>query len=251
MDPPVIDAVDRQIIHALTIEPRASFRALGDVTGVSDQTAARRYRRLQELVGLRVLARVDGAKVGWVDWYLRAQCFPGAAGPIADALARRADTSWVVLASGGTEIVCALRERSPEQRDALLLEGLPGSRRVVHLSAHALLFDYSAPAWAGLTGALAGRDLAPLAPVLVEPVGSVTLSGDDEALVGYLAGDGRASVSAVALPWVGTSPPCGAASANCGGAGLCTSTWMSTSGLSGCAPTPCCGPWSSRHTSRP
>jgi len=54
----MLDAVDRQIIHILAIEPRASFRTLAEVTGISDQTAARRYRRLSESAGLRVLGVV-------------------------------------------------------------------------------------------------------------------------------------------------------------------------------------------------
>jgi len=51
----LLDAIDRQIVHILAIEPRASFRTVADVAGISDQTAARRYRRLCESAGLRVL----------------------------------------------------------------------------------------------------------------------------------------------------------------------------------------------------
>ena len=105
--------VDRQIIHMLTIEPRASFRAIAEVTGISDQTAARRYRRLSEAAGLRVLGVLDGTKLGWVDWFLRLQTTPGSADSIAEALARRPDTSWVRLASGGTEIVVHARGAHP------------------------------------------------------------------------------------------------------------------------------------------
>jgi DNA-binding Lrp family transcriptional regulator len=49
---PLLDATDRQIVHILTIEPRASFRTVADVAGISDQTAARRYRRMAETAGL-------------------------------------------------------------------------------------------------------------------------------------------------------------------------------------------------------
>ena len=122
----MLDAVDRQIIHILTIEPRASFRTVADIAGISDQTAARRYRRLSETAGLRVLGMADGSRLGWVDWFVRLQTTPGSADSIAEALARRPDTRWVRLASGGTEIVCTLQARTPEQRDALFLHGLPG-----------------------------------------------------------------------------------------------------------------------------
>jgi DNA-binding Lrp family transcriptional regulator len=46
----------------MTIEPRASFRTIAEVTGISDQTAARRYRKLSESAGLRVLGVVNGPR---------------------------------------------------------------------------------------------------------------------------------------------------------------------------------------------
>jgi AsnC-type helix-turn-helix domain len=106
-----LDEVDRQLLHALTAAPRASFRLLGAVLGVSDQTVARRYRRLADTAGLRVFGLIDGPRAGWVDWLVRLQAAPGSAQRIADTLAHRPDTRWVRLYSGGTEIVCALQAR--------------------------------------------------------------------------------------------------------------------------------------------
>src|ERR1700742_149244 len=99
----MLDGIDRQIVHALAVDPRASFRTIAEVTGISDQTAARRYRRLAESAGLRVLGVAEGAALGWVDWFVRLQAAPGSADTMAEALARRADTKWVHLTSGGTE----------------------------------------------------------------------------------------------------------------------------------------------------
>jgi DNA-binding Lrp family transcriptional regulator len=160
---PILDAVDRQIAHVLTIEPRASFRTIADVTGISDQTAARRYRRLTETAGLRVLGVVDGSQLGWVNWFVRLQATPGNADAIAEALARRPDTRWVHLASAGTEIICVVEARTAEQRDALFLRGLPGSRRVVQISAHSILHNYTKKSWAGVRQALSDAQLALLA----------------------------------------------------------------------------------------
>ena len=39
-----VDAFDRQIIHALQIEPRAAFRTIASLLDVSEQTVARRRR---------------------------------------------------------------------------------------------------------------------------------------------------------------------------------------------------------------
>jgi len=172
---------------------------VADVAGVSDQTAARRYRRLSETAGLRVLGMVNGAQVGWVDWFARLQTTPGSADSIAEALARRPDTRWVRLASGGTEIVCTLQARTPEQRDALFLQGLPGSRRVVQISAHSILHNFNPAPWQGVTRALSAAQLAKLAGSAQAPPGpQASLTPQDEPLLAELARDGRASHAALA-----------------------------------------------------
>ena len=200
MEVTTLDAVDRQIIHMLTIEPRASFRAIAEVTGISDQTAARRYRRLAEAAGLRVLGVLDGTQLGWADWFLRLQTTPGSADSIAEALARRPDTSWVRLASGGTEIACTLEARSPEQRDALLLRGLPGSRRVAQISAHSILHNFTPGPWPEITRALSPAQLEMLGPPAapLQARAETTLLPEDEPLLAELARDGRASHAALA-----------------------------------------------------
>jgi DNA-binding Lrp family transcriptional regulator len=206
----MLDAVDRQIVHLLTIEPRASFRTMADVIGTSDQTAARRYRRLTVAAGLRVLGVLNGRRLGWVDWLIRLQATPGSADSIAEALARRPDTRWVHLASGGTEIVCVLQARTPEQRDALFLRGLPGSRRVTQISAHAIVHNYTPAAWKGVTQALSADQIALLAggndPPQTPPAhgGATRLpippgpGPEDEPLLAELARDGRAGNAALA-----------------------------------------------------
>jgi DNA-binding Lrp family transcriptional regulator len=213
----LLDEVDRQIVHILTIEPRASFRTIAAVTGISDQTAARRYRRLAESAGLRVLGVPDGSRLGWTEWFLRLQTTPGGADSIAEALARRSDTRWVHLASGGTEIICTLQARSEEQRDALFLRGLPGSRRVVQISAHSILHDFAPGPWREATRALSSAQLEVLAaggrppgdaphggatrppvPPRAPVGGRVTLLPGDEPLLEELARDGRASNAALA-----------------------------------------------------
>jgi len=208
-----LDPIDRQIVHILAIEPRASFRTIAAVTGISDQTAARRYRRLATSAGLRVLAVPDGSRLGWTEWFLRLQTTPGGADSIAEALARRPDTRWVHLASGGTEIICTLVARSEEQRDALLLRGLPGSRRVVQISAHSILHDFAPGPWRESTRALSPAQLGMLALLSRgdDPPGSPRSRGDcpsprtplaplaeDEPLLEQLARDGRASNAALA-----------------------------------------------------
>jgi DNA-binding Lrp family transcriptional regulator len=196
----LLDTIDRQIVHILAIEPRASFRVIADVAGISDQTAARRYRRLTEAAGLRILGVPDGSRLGWTDWFVRLQTTPGGADSIAEALARRPDTQWVRLASGGTEVVCTLQARSPEQRDALFLHGLPGSRRVVQITAHSILHDFTPGPWQGICRALSVAQLAKLGQPVPRrvPAARGALLAEDEPLLAELARDGRASNAALA-----------------------------------------------------
>jgi DNA-binding Lrp family transcriptional regulator len=211
------DEVDRQLVHALVIAPRAPFRLLADVIGVSDQTIARRYRKLCSAYGLRVTAVLNAAPLGWTDWYVRLQTTPGHADGIAQALARRPDTRWITLASGGTEITCMLQARAPEERDDLFLRGLPGSRRVTQITAQSILCLYSPVEWGGLTSTLSADQVAPLRasngypgnvprdppPTQDVPAEPVPLRPDDHLLLAELAKDGRASAAALAaaLHW--------------------------------------------------
>jgi DNA-binding Lrp family transcriptional regulator len=226
----MLDAIDRQLVHVLTVEPRASFRTIAEVTGISDQTAARRYHKLSESAGLRVLGVVSGALLGWVDWFVRLQTTPGSADSIAEALARRPDTRWVNLASGGTEIICTVQASTPEQRDALFLRGLPGSRRVVQISAHSILHNFTPGPWQGIRQALSAEQLVlarggdppeppdhggatrpPVPPWPPQggepsPLGGQTpavLLPEDEPLLAELGRDGRTSHAALAtaLHW--------------------------------------------------
>jgi DNA-binding Lrp family transcriptional regulator len=164
-----LDEVDRQLLHALLVAPRASFRVLGAALGVSDQTIARRYRRLADVAGLRVFGLINGSRAGWTDWIVRLQAAPGSAQRIADTLAQRPDTRWVRLYSGGTEIVCTLQARSPEQRNALFLRGLPGSRHVTAIHAHSILHVFTPVAYAAYASALSPGQLAALREAAPEP----------------------------------------------------------------------------------
>ena len=227
-----LDGVDRQLLHALLMAPRASFRVLAGVLGVSDQTIARRYRRLTESAGLRVFGLVNGPRAGWADWIVRLQATPGSAQRIAETLAQRPDTRWVRLYSGGTEIVCTLQARTPEQRNALFLRGLPGSRNVTAITAQSILHVFTPVAYVGLASGLSDAQLVALREAVPEqqlalsataPLGessfeeapaptagqswvsssAAVLRAEDDPLLAELARDGRAPVAdlAAATHW--------------------------------------------------
>ncbi|MFH8410067.1 Lrp/AsnC family transcriptional regulator [Streptomyces sp. NPDC018019] len=191
---------DTALAHALQINGRASFREIADALGVSDQTAARRWTRLRSAGKLRVLGLTDPARLGDSRWIVRVRCTPDAAVSLGEALARRTDTSWVGINSGGTEITCAVRTRGPGLEETLLLQKLPRTPQVVDVSAHCLLHiffgrDLSAINKRGPLTAAQVKALTPrVAPVPVtDATPPVTLDDGDRHLLDLLARDGRAS----------------------------------------------------------
>jgi DNA-binding Lrp family transcriptional regulator len=188
------DELDRQLVHALQINGRAPFSLIADVLGVSDRTVARRYARLRTSGSVRVLGGVDPTALGAVLWVLRVRCAPNASVPVAEALARRPDTAWVSLTSGGTEITCTVRTESDADSEGLLLAKLPRTPRVEGVTAHSVLHAfYGGPD--SLIAKLGSLDEAAVdrlrpAPVQYRP-GPVRLDDGDRKLLAALAADGR------------------------------------------------------------
>ena len=137
-----IDALDRRIVSCLAVDGRASFSQIAEILGVSDQTVARRYRRLRAEGAIRVVGLRGKRAMLSLGWMVHLRCVPGSGPPIAETLARRPDTAWVQLLSGDTEVLCTVRGAAAE-RDAVLAK-LPRGGRVVAVSAHRLLHRYVA-----------------------------------------------------------------------------------------------------------
>ncbi|WP_371479927.1 Lrp/AsnC family transcriptional regulator [Kitasatospora sp. NBC_00315] len=189
-----LDRLDQALVQALMIDGRAAFSRIAQVLDVSDQTVIRRYRRLRTAGLLRVVGLPQGHRVGLFESSLRVQCTPDAAVAVADALARRPDIAWVSLNSGGTEIHCVTRARSRQDRDTLLLQQLPGIRRVTGVSAHSILRVYRGgpQRWRGLDVLSAEQVAALEYPVTGGSDGKVTLDEPELAMLAVLARDGRA-----------------------------------------------------------
>jgi DNA-binding Lrp family transcriptional regulator len=196
----LLDELDRKIIQSLQVDPRAPFAVIGEVLGVSEQTVARRYRRLRGDGLLRIIGLVSSRHIGQSEWVVRVGCRPGGVAPLADALARRDDVSWVALSAGGSEIVCSVRSRTARQRDDLLLQRLPATSQVISMSAHAILHRFiggAATDWTGYTPPLTQAQVAALTPPA--PAGPpVPLTDEDAPLLDELAVDGRCSYAALA-----------------------------------------------------
>jgi DNA-binding Lrp family transcriptional regulator len=205
----ILDDLDRALIHALHLDGRAPFSRIATVLEVSTQTVARRYRRLRADASLRVVGLVDPPRAGQAQWLVRLTASPHTAQDLARALARRTDTSWVKLASGGTEIVAiVLTPASGVHSHSLLLHDIPRTASITSVSAHYLLHTYlgGPTAWRGRTSALGERQQRLLEPPAASARARATdpaaapraLADSDTDLLAALARDGRTSLADLA-----------------------------------------------------
>jgi DNA-binding Lrp family transcriptional regulator len=195
---------DVRIIRALQIDPRASFASIAAALGVAENAVSRRYHRLRADGVIRVAGIVDPGTLGQSKWLVRLRCRPGSVTAIADALAERDDVSWVAITAAGSEITCAVRSRTREQRDDLLGQRLPRTAAVLDINASAMLRQFVGGRghyWAALRGTLTAEQESQLgpgaAPFTEAPVVSrepVHLTPEDEKILGLLAVDGRAGL---------------------------------------------------------
>ncbi|MFC4949556.1 Lrp/AsnC family transcriptional regulator [Pseudonocardia sp. GCM10023141] len=199
----MLDDVDRGLVQALQISGRASFTRIASVLGVSTQTVARRYRQLRATAGLRVVGLIDVPhRVGTQQWTVRVTAAPHAALDLATALARRPDTTWVKLTSGGTEIFAMIHIPAGDEH-ALLLRDIPRTAGITAVSAHLMLHTYfgGPTAWRGRTEVLDERQRALLLPTdrpdrpASSPRGP---AAGDAPLLAALLRDGRASLADLA-----------------------------------------------------
>ncbi|NUR60711.1 MAG: AsnC family transcriptional regulator [Catenulispora sp.] len=193
------DVLDRRLVQALMIDGRAPFSRLAEVLGVSDQTVTRRYRRLRGEGLVRVIGLPLGFRVGLHQSQVRVSCVPGAAGAIAEALARRPDIAWVTINAGGAEVACMTRSRSRRERDSLLLDKLPRTRQVTGVTARTILHTWMGgpDGWRGLDD-LSPDQVAALRRPIRDTGGEFELDPADHAMLRVLERDGRAAYQELA-----------------------------------------------------
>ncbi|TDW18176.1 Lrp/AsnC family transcriptional regulator [Kribbella kalugense] len=190
------DRLDEQLVHALQVDGRASFSRIAAVLGISDRTTARRYHRLRETGAVRVVGVPSSARLGRVDWLIRIQCAPDTAVAVAATMARRDDTSWVCLTSGGLEVTCITHAEGPRTP---LLQQLPHGPRITSVTAQCMLRAVAGTAgWAGRTAALTDEQVNELRPASPEYDVPLELTAQDERLLAELAKDGRTAYPALA-----------------------------------------------------
>ncbi|MDP5313767.1 Lrp/AsnC family transcriptional regulator [Streptomyces poriferorum] len=204
-DQQLLDPVDRAIIEALQVSPRATWTAVGEVVGVDPVTVARRWTRLSEsgvawVTATGAAAPDGGGAAALVDIAVASEHLDAAARHIAADpyvfTLERATGAHALTAIVGAPDMSRLVGQSLER-----IERTPGVRAVeIHLVTRIFL---EASRWRmrGLTPAQSSR-LKELAPA--PPARPGRGAPPDEVVMGILAADGRASGTDIAAA-LGTS----------------------------------------------
>ena len=201
-NPIELDRLDRQILRCLQLNPRAPFSRIAGAIAMSEQTVARRYRRLHREGALRVVAAVDPRALGESDWMVRVSTRPEATMDIARALSRRDDIAWVSIGSA-SDIICAVRSHNARDREGLLVDRLPRTTAVLDVAAFVILRRFvggSASDWVGLQDALTPEQEAEVGVDRRRPPNDsgIRLERADYAMLEVLSRDGRAGYGTLA-----------------------------------------------------
>jgi DNA-binding Lrp family transcriptional regulator len=123
-----IDDLDRKILAALQLDPRASWSKIGDLVGTSETTALRRLRRMRAQGDVIVTGQADPLRCGFgkpVLLYFSAP--PEKKQTLAAQLAQRPDVQYVSLVTGRHDVMCELISPSHEYLADVLMNQLPQS----------------------------------------------------------------------------------------------------------------------------
>ncbi|MGN9836702.1 Lrp/AsnC family transcriptional regulator [Nonomuraea sp. H19] len=195
-----MDVLDRRLVSALQVSPRASWGEIGRAVGEHERTVARRLQRLMAEGVVRVTAIYDDLRTGHGrPVHLDVQVRPGSAAHVAKALADRPDTRSVYTLTGAADIGCELVSPSREDLHRILtaevsaIEGVLQTQTRVVLHTFRTVAEWHAPY-------LTEQEVAELRPpslpeCLPDEEG---LSPLEQEIAELLAVDGRIAFTAVA-----------------------------------------------------
>jgi DNA-binding Lrp family transcriptional regulator len=195
-----VDVLDRRLVAALQVAPRASWGEIGRAVGEHERTVARRLQRLIADGVVRVTAIYDDLRTGHGrPAHLHVHVRPGTAAQVAKALADRPDTRSVYALTGAADLACELVPPSRQDLHTILsheiseIDGVSRTRTQVVLHTFTTVAEWHAPY-------LSEEEVAELRPApppacLPDQDG---LSPLEQEIAELLAADGRAAFTAIA-----------------------------------------------------
>jgi len=111
----VFDALERQIVAALQLDPRCPWRKMAAVLGEAERTVARRGSQLLESGAVAVVGIRPRPAVVLVEM----RCLPGTVRAAANALSQRGDTTFVYTTTGTGDCVAEVLTEPARMGDVL------------------------------------------------------------------------------------------------------------------------------------
>ncbi|MFI6931882.1 Lrp/AsnC family transcriptional regulator [Streptomyces sp. NPDC050287] len=193
-----LDELDRGVVHALQIHPRAPWKLVGEVLGVNPVTAARRWHRLNEagLAWVTAYPRLSDSRIV-VTGVVEVDAEPGVAGDVARHLAADPAVANIKLTAGGRDLVASVQARDLDELahlTTLLFQRTPGVRATrTHIST-GVPTEGSRWRLRSLDATQSARVEAAFATSLrPAPAAEADWDGLDERLLELLSTDGRMS----------------------------------------------------------
>jgi DNA-binding Lrp family transcriptional regulator len=129
-DPSSLDEVDRRIVHALQIHPRAPWRLVGDVLAIDPVTAARRWQRMERdrLAWVTAYPRLADARNA-VTAVVEIDTRPSAGEQVAETIAAQPRALNVKKTAGGRDLVVSVQSPTLDELArfiALQIATVPG-----------------------------------------------------------------------------------------------------------------------------
>jgi|SRR5581483_3412944 len=141
-----IDDLDRQIIEALQVSGRESFRAIAARIGVSEATVRARYTRLTAEGILQVVAVTNPLGLGFEQAIVGVKT-SGPPSTVADEISRWSEADYVVVTAGQfdviVEVVTAGRAELLELTNRMrALDGVVSTETFLYLEMWKQLYDW-------------------------------------------------------------------------------------------------------------
>jgi DNA-binding Lrp family transcriptional regulator len=123
---PILDDLDRRILAALQLDPRASWSKIGRIVGTSETTALRRVQRLRDSGVVIVTALGDPQRCRFGQpVLLHFSTAPEKKWALAEYLAERPDVQYVSLVTGRCDVMCELISPDGRYLSDILMHQLP------------------------------------------------------------------------------------------------------------------------------
>ncbi|MET7462916.1 Lrp/AsnC family transcriptional regulator [Nonomuraea sp. NPDC005501] len=138
-----MDVLDRRLVAALQVSPRATWGEIGRAVGEHERTVARRLQRLISDGAIRVTAIYDDLRSGHGrPVHLHVQVRPGTAASVAKSLADRPDTRSVYSLTGVADIGCELVSPSREALHDIISAQVPEIDGVLQTQTQVVLHTF-------------------------------------------------------------------------------------------------------------